>query len=87
MGFSMSLRDLVEADKKDKVSFGIKQVLRLAKAKKLKKTSRVFVARDTREETIKQLEDAGVEFEVLKNKEDITREMGIDFDSEVFLIN
>ncbi len=83
----MSLRDLVEADKKGKVSFGIKQVLKLAKAKKLKKTSRVFVARDTREETIKQLEDAGVEFEVLKNKDDITREMGIDFDSEVFLIN
>ena len=83
----MSLRDLIEADKKGNVSFGIKQVLKLAKAKKLKKTSRVFVARDTREETIKQLEDAGVEFEVLKNKDDITREMGIDFDSEVFLIN
>lgn len=83
----MSLRDLIEADKKGNVSFGIKQVLKLAKAKKLKKTTRVFVARDTREETIKQLEDAGVEFEVLKNKEDITREMGIDFDSEVFVIN
>lgn len=83
----MSLRDLIEADKKGNVSFGIKQVLRLAKVKKLKKTSRVFVARDTREETIKQLEDAGVEFEVLKNKDDIAREMGIDFDSEVFLIN
>lgn len=83
----MSLRDLIEADKKGNVSFGIKQVLKLAKAKKLKKTARVFVARDTREETIKQLEDAGVEFEVLKNKDDITREMGIDFDSEVFLIN
>ena len=83
----MSLRDLVEADKKENVVFGIKQVLKLAKAKKLKKTSRVFVARDTREETLKQLEDAGVEFEVLKNKVDITREMGIDFDSEVFLIN
>lgn len=83
----MSLRDLVEADKKGNAFFGIKQVLRLAKAKKLKKTARVFVARDTREETIKQLEDAGVEFEVLKNKVDITREMGIDFDSEVFLIN
>lgn len=82
----MSLRDLVEADKKGNVSFGIKQVLRLAKTKKLKKTSRVFVARDAREETIKQLEDAGVEFEVLKNKEDIAREMGSDFDSEVFLI-
>ncbi|MEI7718525.1 MAG: ribosomal L7Ae/L30e/S12e/Gadd45 family protein [archaeon] len=83
----MSLRDLVEADKKGNVVFGIKQVLKLARAKKLKKASRVFVARDTREETIKQLEDAGVEFEVLKNKVDITREMGIDFDSEVFLIN
>jgi ribosomal protein L7Ae-like RNA K-turn-binding protein len=83
----MSLRDLIEADKKENVIFGIRQVLKLAKAKKLKKTSRVFVARDTREETIKQLEDAGVEFEVLKNKDDIAREMGIDFDSEVFLIN
>ncbi len=87
MGFSMSLRDLVEANKKENVLFGIKKVLKLAKAKKIKKTSRVFVARDTREETIKQLEDAGVEFEVLKNKVDISREMGIDFDSEVFLIN
>lgn len=83
----MSLRDLIEADKKGNVTFGIRQVLKLAKAKKLKKTSRVFVARDTREETIKKLEDAGVEFEVLKNKDDITREMGTDFDSEVFLIN
>ncbi len=83
----MSLRDLIEADKKGNVLFGIKKVLKLAKAKKLKKTSRVFVARDTREETIKQLEDAGVEFEVLKNKEDITREMAIDFESEVFLLN
>jgi len=87
MGIIMSLRDLMDADKKGNVTFGIKQVLKLAKAKKLKKTSRVFVARDTREETIKKLEDAGVEFEVLKNKDDITREMGIDFDSEVFLIN
>jgi len=87
MGIIMSLRDLIEADKKGNVTFGIRQVLKLAKAKKLKKTSRVFVARDTREETIKKLEDAGVEFEVLKNKDDITREMGTDFDSEVFLIN
>ena len=83
----MSLRDLIEADKKGNVSFGIKSVLKLAKAKKLKKTARVFVARDTREETIKQLEEAGVEFEVLKNKTEISREMGSGFDSEVFLLN
>ena len=83
----MSLKDLVEADKKDKVLFGIKQVLKLAKAKKIKKTSRVFIARDAREDTITKLEKAGVEFEVLKNKKDISKEMGLDFDSEVFLIN
>ena len=82
----MSLRDLSEANKKGKLSFGIKQVLRLAKKKKLGKGLRVFVCRDTRVETIKQLEDAGVEFEVLKNKIDIAKELGIDFDSEVFLI-
>lgn len=82
----MSLKDLVEANKKGKLSFGIKQVLRLAKKKKMKKDSSVYVAKDARAETIKKLEDAGVEFEVLKNKIDIAKELGIDFDSEVFLI-
>jgi ribosomal protein L7Ae-like RNA K-turn-binding protein len=82
----MSLKDLSDANKKGKLSFGVRQVLRLAKKKKLGKSSRVFVCRDTREETIKKLEDAGVEFEVLKNKIDIAKELGIDFDSEVFLI-
>jgi ribosomal protein L7Ae-like RNA K-turn-binding protein len=82
----MSLRDLSEAYKKENVSFGINQVFKLAKAKKLKKSSRVFIARDARDATIKKLEDAGVEFEVLKNKGDISRELGIDFNSEVFLI-
>jgi len=82
----MSLKDLVKANKKGKLSFGIKQVLRLAKKKKMKKDSSVYVAKDARAETIKKLEDAGVEFEVLKNKIDIAKELGIDFDSEVFLI-
>jgi ribosomal protein L7Ae-like RNA K-turn-binding protein len=83
----MSLKDLVEANKKGNLSFGIKGILKLAKAKKLKKSASVFVAKDCRAETIKKLEDAGVEFEVLKNKIDIARELGIDFDSEVFLID
>ena len=82
----MSVKDLVEANKKDKISFGIKEVLKLAKAKKLKKDARVFVCRDTREETIAELEKAGVEFEVLKNKADVAHELGIAFESEVFLI-
>ena len=83
----MSLRELADANKKGDVSFGIKQVLRLVKTKKLKKSASIFVAKDCRAETLKKLEDAGVEFEVLKNKIDIAKELGIDFDSEVFLIN
>jgi ribosomal protein L7Ae-like RNA K-turn-binding protein len=83
----MSLKELNEAKKANKVSYGIKQVLKLAKKKKLGKSSRVFVCRDTREEVLKELENAGVEFEVLKNKRDISRELELDFDSEVFLIN
>lgn len=83
----MSLKDLIDAHKKNKVIFGVREVLKLAKAKKIKKSSRVFISRDTRQETVEKLEKAGVEFEVLKNKSDISKEMGLDFDSEVFLIN
>jgi ribosomal protein L7Ae-like RNA K-turn-binding protein len=82
----MSMKDLVEANKKGKVVFGIKQVLKAAKAKKMKKDARVFVPKDVRDETIKRLEDAGVEFEVLKTKKDIAKELGVDFNSEVYLI-
>ncbi len=83
----MSIKELSEAKKANKISYGIKEVLRLAKKKKLGKNSRVFVCRDTRQETLKQLETASVEFEVLKNKKDVSRELELDFDSEVFLIN
>jgi ribosomal protein L7Ae-like RNA K-turn-binding protein len=82
----MSLRDLQEALKNDNVSFGVKEVLKAAKTKKLKKTSKVFVSRDCRDETIEKLESANVEFEVLKNKEEIAKYLGIDFESEVYLI-
>jgi ribosomal protein L7Ae-like RNA K-turn-binding protein len=83
----MTLRDLADANKEGKVSFGIREVLKLAKKKKIKKDARIFVAKDAREDTFKKLEEAGVEFEVLKTKTDISHELGIDFDSEVFLIN
>lgn len=83
----MSIKELSEAQKKNNVSYGVREVLKLAKAKKMKKTSRVFVCKDTREETLKSLETAGVEFEVLKNKKDVARELELKFDSEVFMIN
>lgn len=83
----MTIKELIDAKKNGEISFGIKEVLRLAKNKKLGKNSRIFVAKDSRESTFKKLEEAGVEFEVLKTKADISNELGIDFDSEVFLIN
>ena len=82
----MSVKELSEALKADKLSFGIREVLKAAKAKKLKKSSSVFVAKDAREETVKKLENAGVEFEVLKNKKEISQELGVDFNSEVYFI-
>jgi ribosomal protein L7Ae-like RNA K-turn-binding protein len=82
----MSVKELKEALTAKKLSFGIREVLKAAKAKKLKKTSKVFVSKDVRDETVKQLETAGVEFEVLKNKNEIAQELGIDFDSEVYFI-
>lgn len=82
----MSIKELSEAMKNETLSFGIKQVLKAAKAKKIKKTAKVFVAKDARSETISLLEKAEVEFEVLKSKEEIAKALGLDFESEVFFI-
>ena len=82
----MSIKEISEAMKDDNVAFGVREVLKAASGKKLKKSSRVFVARDVRDETVSQLEKVGVEFEVLKDKEFISKELGLDFESEVFLI-
>ena len=82
----MSVKELTEAIKNENVSFGIKEVLKAVKVKKVKKTSRVFISKDARETTIEVLEKAGVEFEVLKSKQELTKLLGLDFESEVFFI-
>ncbi len=82
----MSVKELAEALKNENLSFGIREVLKAAKTKKLKKTSRVFVSKDSRESTIEALEKAGIEFEVLKSKEELTKALNLDFESEVFFI-
>jgi ribosomal protein L30E len=80
----MSIKELKEAMAEEKILFGVKQAIKNSKGKS--KTKKVFVAKDTRDETINKLESAKVEFEVLKTKEDITKELGLDFESEVFSI-
>jgi len=82
----MSVKDIRESMKEGKVSFGIRQVLKSFKDKKSKKSHRVFVSKDAREDTIKALEDMKIEFEVLKNKEEIAKELGLGFESEVYLL-
>lgn len=82
----MSVKELTEAIKNENVSFGIKEVLKAVKAKKIKKTSRIFVSKDARATTIEVLENAGVEFEVLKSKEELKKLLNLDFESEVFFI-
>lgn len=77
----MSVKELKEAIDKGKVFFGVKQAL-----KNSKKVSNVFVAKDIRDETVQKLENAGVEFVVLKSKDDLARELNLDFDCEVFSI-
>jgi ribosomal protein L7Ae-like RNA K-turn-binding protein len=75
----MSVKEIKEAIEKDKIFFGIKQAL-----KNSKKISNVYVAKDTRDETIKKLEKADIEFTVLKSKTDLSRELNLDFECEVF---
>ncbi len=77
----MSIKEIKEAMEDGKVLFGIKQAI---KHKKNIKT--VFIAKDTRDETVEKLEDAKVEFIVLKTKADLTKNLNLDFMSEVFSI-
>ena len=77
----MSVKEINEAIEKDKVYFGIKQAI-----KHKKEIKAVFIAKDTREETVQKLENAGIEFSVLKTKLEMAKNLNIDFPSEVFSI-
>jgi len=77
----MTIKEIKEAMKENKIYFGIKQTI---KHKKDLKT--VFITKDTREETVKKLEDAKIEFSVLKDKDELTKNLNLDFTSEVFSI-
>lgn len=77
----MSVKEIKEAMDAGKVMFGIKQCLKVGK-----KAKNVFIAKDTRDETVEKLEGAQVEFIVLKSKEDLAKELNLDFECEVFCL-
>lgn len=67
---------------KGNVYFGIRQALKNSK----KKNVQVFVVKDARAETIEKLEEGGLELDFLKGKEDVRKELDLDFYCEVFSI-
>ena len=77
----MSIKELKEGIDEGRVLFGVKQAL-----KSKGKLKSVFIAKDTRDATVEKLEGAGIEFDVLKSKEDVAKELNLDFECEVFSI-
>lgn len=77
----MSIKEIKEALEKNKVFFGIRQAL-----KNKTKTKRVFIAKDTRDKTVEKIETAKIEFDVLKSKVELAKELNLDFECEVFSI-
>lgn len=77
----MSIKEIKEAMEDKSVFFGVRQAL------KNKKLKQIFIAKDTRDKTVERLESAGIEFDVLKSKADITKELNLDFECEVFSIH
>jgi len=77
----MSVKEISEAMDSGDVLFGIRQCLKAGK-----KGKNVFIAKDARDETVEKLEDAKIEFIVLKSKEDLAKELNLDFECEVFCL-
>jgi len=77
----MSVKEIRDAMENEQVCFGCRQAL-----KNKKKSKTFFVAKDARDEIIEKLESAGIEFSVLKSKEELARELNLDFECEVFSI-
>ena len=77
----MSVKEIKEGMENGKVCFGVRQALKLGK-----KAKDVFVAKNARDSTIERLEAGGVEFDVLKSKEELAKELNLDFECEVFSV-
>jgi len=75
----MSVKEIKDEMEKGNVLFGIRQAL---KGKKKK----VFVVKDVREETLGMLKVKKIEPAFLKLKDDVVKELGLDFNCEVFSI-
>ena len=78
----MSIKEIKEGMENGKVCFGVRQALKLGE-----KANGVFICKDTRDETVEKLEAKKIEFDVLKSKEDVAKELNPDFECEVYSIS
>ena len=74
----MSMKEIKEAMESGSVFFGVRQAM-----KNKGKLKNVFIAKDARDETVNKLENAKIEFDVLKSKADMAKELNLDFECEV----
>jgi len=77
----MSTKEIKEGIEAGKVYFGVREAL-----KHKNNIKAVFIAKDTRDDTVEKLEKADIEFVVLKSKADLSKNLNLDFMSEVFSI-
>lgn len=75
----MSVKEIKESLEKGHVYFGIRQTIKHAK-----KIKNVYITKDARDQTAEALDKANIEFVVLKPKSDMTKELNLDFECEVF---
>jgi ribosomal protein L7Ae-like RNA K-turn-binding protein len=81
----MSIKEISEAIEKEHIIFGLKETLKTIKKSKGKKL-KVFVTSDAREETIKKLQENKIDFLKVKSTVDVTKELSLGFECEVFLV-
>lgn len=80
----MTIKDIKDAIAKDKVVFGLREIARICKKSKGK--CKVFVVSDARPETVKKLQEAKIDAEKIKAKQEVEKELNLGFLCEVFLI-
>lgn len=77
----MSVNDIKEAMKNESVYFGLKETL-----KNIKKVKNVFVSKDARSNTLKVLDEKKIKYKILKDREEMSKLLDLNFTSEVFSI-
>jgi ribosomal protein L7Ae-like RNA K-turn-binding protein len=81
----MSIKELKQAIENKKVYFGIRQALKNTSGKN--KIKKVFIVKDARQEAVDKLEKSKIKFDFLKSKSDVSKELNLGFDCEVFSIH